>query len=80
MFVGLETRRSTAGPLAQSPEDIELFMSAYMAQKPWEMDQDVLPIPWRKAEEVMPAGKLCFAIAWGDEEVSTSSVPSNDLG
>jgi Asp-tRNA(Asn)/Glu-tRNA(Gln) amidotransferase A subunit family amidase len=80
MFVGLETRRSTAGPLAHSPEDIELFMAAYMAQKPWDVDQDVLPIPWRKAEEVMPLGQLCFAVAWGDEEVSALGFATSDLG
>lgn len=74
MFAGLESRRSTAGPLAHTPEDIALFMSAYMAQKPWEMDQDVLPIPWRAESEVMPSGPLCFAIAWGDEDVGLRDI------
>jgi amidase len=66
-FAGLETRRSTAGPMGHTPEDIDLYMSAYLAQNPWEMDPDVLSMPWTK--QGLDTGTLCFAIAYGDEEV-----------
>jgi amidase len=65
---GLETRRSCAGPMGNSPEDLGLLMSSYMAAKPWTYDQEVLDMPWKG--DVMPAGPLCFAIIYGDEDVS----------
>jgi amidase len=43
----METRHATAGPMGRSPEDLDLFMSSYMAAEPWDMDPSVLPIPWR---------------------------------
>jgi hypothetical protein len=33
--------------MGRSPEDLDLFMSSYMAAEPWDMDPSVLPIPWR---------------------------------
>jgi amidase len=69
VFTGMESRRTTPGPLAHCPDDIDLFMSSYMAVQPWKLDPDVLPIPWRSQHDVMPAGPLCFAVAYGDEEV-----------
>ena len=55
--------------MAHSPDDIELLMSSYMASRPWDLDPNVLPIPWRTRNEVMPSGPLCFAVAYGDESV-----------
>ncbi|KAF2740838.1 amidase [Polyplosphaeria fusca] len=37
---------ASAGPLAHSIRDIELFFRAVSEQKPWEMDPDVVPSPW----------------------------------
>ncbi|RAR07756.1 general amidase protein [Stemphylium lycopersici] len=37
---------ASAGPLAHSMRDIELFFSAVSAQKPWEADPDVAPLSW----------------------------------
>lgn len=67
-FEGLETRRSCPGPMGNSPEDLGLLMSSYMAGKPWEIDPEVLNMPWKS--ETMPVGPLCFAIVYGDEDVS----------
>lgn len=36
------------GPLARSAQDINLFMKAYTAAKPWEEDACIIPIPWRE--------------------------------
>lgn len=69
VYAGLESRRTTSGPFGHSPDDINLLMSAHMAAQPWKLDSDVLPIPWRTQQEVMPNGPLCFAVAYGDEEV-----------
>ncbi|KAF2011126.1 amidase [Aaosphaeria arxii CBS 175.79] len=37
---------ASAGPLAHSARDIELFFKALAEQKSWEQDPDVLPSPW----------------------------------
>lgn len=37
---------ASAGPLAHSMRDIELFFAAISSQKPWQLDPDVLPSPW----------------------------------
>jgi hypothetical protein len=70
-FAGLDTRRTTAGPMGHSPEDLDLFMSSYMAAKPWNMDPSVLHIPWRSEISDKSATPLCFAVSYGDEEVSS---------
>jgi amidase len=66
-FAGLEARHAVPGPIAHSPEDLDLYMSSYMAQKPWTMDHNVLNMPWSPSK--MPVGPICFAIAYGDENV-----------
>ncbi|KAF2714864.1 acetamidase [Pleomassaria siparia CBS 279.74] len=37
---------ASAGPLAHSMRDIELFFQTVSEQKPWELDPDVLPSSW----------------------------------
>ncbi|KAI4655433.1 hypothetical protein J4E93_000145 [Alternaria ventricosa] len=37
---------ASAGPLAHTMRDIELFFSAVASQQPWNMDPDVIPSPW----------------------------------
>jgi Asp-tRNA(Asn)/Glu-tRNA(Gln) amidotransferase A subunit family amidase len=37
---------ASAGPLAHSMRDLELFFSAVSSQSPWEIDPDVSPSPW----------------------------------
>ncbi|KAF1954682.1 acetamidase [Byssothecium circinans] len=37
---------ASAGPLAHSMQDIELFFKAIAEQKPWEHDPDIVPWPW----------------------------------
>lgn len=44
-FLGQEAVKSSAGPLCRSPEDIRLFMTALAAQRPWEWDPQVIPLP-----------------------------------
>ncbi|PVI00155.1 acetamidase [Periconia macrospinosa] len=37
---------ASAGPIARSMRDIDLFFTAISKQKPWEHDPDVIPSPW----------------------------------
>jgi len=55
--------------MGHSPEDLDLFMSAYMAAKPWNMDPSVLHMPWRSAIRDISETRFCFAVSYGDEEV-----------
>lgn len=55
---------ASAGPLAHSMRDIELFFSAVGQQKPWTRDADVVPLPWSSTTSL---GKnLRFAIVRRD--------------
>ena len=67
---GQEAVRSTPGPMAHSPEDIELVMKTYMLWEPWRSDPAVLKLPWIPFAQ--PNQQYCFAIAYGDELVSVS--------
>lgn len=46
---------ASAGPMAHSMRDIELFFKAVSEQRPWELDPDVVPGPWTSLSSV--AGK-----------------------
>lgn len=46
-------------------------MSSVLAQKPWRLDPQCLPIPWREEEEILPK-QLCFGIAAHDGFVSSA--------
>jgi len=37
-----------AGPMATSLPSIELFMESYLDSRPWLLDPQIFPIPWRK--------------------------------
>jgi hypothetical protein len=57
--------------MGHSPEDLELFMSSYMAAKPWNMDPSVLHMTWRSVIRDIHKTPLCSAVSYGDEEVSS---------
>ena len=65
---GQEAVRSTPGPMAHSPEDLELVMKTYLLSEPWRSDPAVIKLPWTPFSQ--PKGQFCFAIAYGDELVS----------
>ena len=67
---GQEAVRSTPGPMAHSPEDIELVMKTYLLSEPWLSDPAVLRLPW--VPFAQPNQQYCFAVAYGDELVSHS--------
>lgn len=53
------------GPLAHNADDIDLFMSASIAGKPWERDPTVIPLPWRIVKEPV-LSSLTVAICYDD--------------
>ncbi|CAI6336226.1 unnamed protein product [Periconia digitata] len=46
---------ASAGPMAHSMRDVELFFAAVAEQKPWEHDPDVLLLPWNSVSTSGPA-------------------------
>ncbi|KAK4052154.1 hypothetical protein OIV83_002449 [Microbotryomycetes sp. JL201] len=72
--VGRETIMGTAGPMAHSARDIELFMSVVLGDrnKVWLRDPNVLEMPWRcgrRGEWQDGSRKLRIGIMWEDGEV-----------
>jgi amidase len=48
---------ASAGPLAHSMRDIELFFRAVSEQRPWTHDPDVVPLPWSSLTSLGAAGR-----------------------
>lgn len=48
---------ASAGPLAHSMRDIELFFRAISEQRPWKLDPDVVPAPWSSLVSLGGAGR-----------------------
>jgi len=42
---------ASAGPLAHSVRDMELFFQAVAEQQPWRVDPDVIPLPWNPSRK-----------------------------
>lgn len=47
---------TSAGPLAHSMRDIELFFRSVSEQRPWTVDADVVPSPWTALPSVFESG------------------------
>lgn len=60
------------GPIAHSAQDINLFMSAVIAQKPWEKDATVIPLPWRNVP-LPNLTDLTIAICYDDGVVKPTT-------
>jgi hypothetical protein len=70
-LAGQEAVKSTPGPMAHSPEDLDLVMKTYLDSEPWRLDPAVLKMPWTSS--MGSKQKFCFVIAYGDELVSQLS-------
>ncbi|KAH3674714.1 hypothetical protein WICPIJ_009502 [Wickerhamomyces pijperi] len=54
------------GPMANSVEDLELFMKAYLDSEPWvAKDQQLIPVPWREVPVPKPQ-ELTIGIVYDD--------------
>ena len=47
-----DTISGTVGPFGRSVRDLELFMTTVLASRPWEWDQSMMKMPWRRDEVV----------------------------
>lgn len=54
-FKGFEAVVCVIGPLARYAEDIDLWMKSVIGQKPWLLDCNVVPVPWRTVEKPTPS-------------------------
>lgn len=45
---GQESIRGVAGPLGQSVDDLDMFMSAMLGAEPWQTETSLVPLPWRQ--------------------------------
>jgi len=61
---GMQNIIGAVGPLARCLEDIELFCSAALANRPWDHEPSMIEIPW-KGEAHTPT-KLKFGVIWND--------------
>ncbi|ORY23703.1 amidase signature domain-containing protein [Naematelia encephala] len=57
LMVIQETILGTAGPMARSHRDLELFISVILAAKPWELEIFCVRMPWRAEGIVWKGGK-----------------------
>ncbi|ODV74628.1 amidase [Cyberlindnera jadinii NRRL Y-1542] len=53
------------GPMANSPEDLDLFMKSYLSKKPWNEDATCMPIEWRTVPTPKPS-ELTIGICYDD--------------
>ncbi|KAL2826994.1 amidase signature domain-containing protein [Aspergillus cavernicola] len=62
---GQESVNGVAGPMAKTLEEIVLWASVIVSQKPWARDPKCSPIPWRSVE--MKSNKsLKIGVLWND--------------
>jgi amidase len=57
---------ASAGPLAHSARDMELFFRAVSEQRPWKRDPDVVPSPWSSMTSLNGTGRLRIGIVRRD--------------
>lgn len=59
------------GPLSSSSiDDLELFQRAVIDQEPWDVDTNLVPLPWRRVSEEEVKENLTIGIMWDDGFVS----------
>lgn len=74
---GMQNIIGAVGPLARCREDIELFCSAALANRPWDHEPSMMEIPWKK--EVQTPSKLKFAVIWTDGVIQPHPPVTNAL-
>lgn len=63
---GQESVPAVQGPMTRSVDDIDLWMDVYINEgKPWELDCNTLPMPWRKVAAPKPES-LTIAVMYDD--------------
>ena len=62
--LGRESIIGVIGPLAQTREDINLFMKVVLDTEPWRQDPSLVPIPWRSIP--LSSDRFTVAVMWDD--------------
>lgn len=57
---------ASAGPLAHSVRDMELFFHAVSEQRPWTLDPDVVPLPWSSLASLDKSKKMRIGVVRRD--------------
>lgn len=60
----------SVGPMANTPEDLELYMKTFLDSEPWLRDNYVIRLPWREVD--LSLDKLKIAIVMDDGIVKPS--------
>ncbi|KAJ9144699.1 Amidase [Pleurostoma richardsiae] len=60
---GQESIRGVVGPLGQSVGDLQAWMAAILDQEPWEIETNLMPIPWKKNVEL---DHVTIGVLWDD--------------
>ncbi|CAH2355658.1 putative amidase FG08078 [[Candida] railenensis] len=69
---GQESVPAVVGPMARSVTDLEIWMKSYInVGKPWNLDQNCIPIPWREVSKPEPKS-LTIAVIYDDGLVKPS--------
>lgn len=66
---GMQNLVGAVGPMARCVEDLELFCSTALANRPWDHEPSLIEIPWRKGEDDIQAlspPKLRIGVIWND--------------
>ncbi|KAG2732642.1 hypothetical protein G9P44_005059 [Scheffersomyces stipitis] len=76
---GQESVPAVIGPFARTVEDIDLWMKSYVNEgKPWLVDPNSLPMPWRPVE-APDAKSLTIAVMYDDGNVRPSPAVTRGL-
>lgn len=62
---GQESIRGVAGPLANSVEDLEVWMRSVLEQEPWEYETSLMPVPWRAGVK-LGEKEFTVGVLWDD--------------
>ncbi len=54
------------GPLTTSLSSLEFFMDSLLSSDPWDLDPQLIPIPWRRELAQTPEKKLKFGFIYDD--------------
>lgn len=74
---GMHNIIGAVGPMAKCREDLELFCSAALANRPWDHEPSLIEIPWKR--DVQIPSRLKFAVIWTDGLIQPHPPVTNAL-
>ncbi|EXJ77213.1 hypothetical protein A1O3_10371 [Capronia epimyces CBS 606.96] len=61
---GMQNIVGAVGPMARCAEDLDLFCSAALANRPWDHEPSLIELPWKTSIEIPP--RLTIGVIWND--------------